>query len=406
MDGNFHRVRVRRIGATLSMTVDEVEISSRKIPSTTRLLVVDRAVYIGGALSLLLNRWHSSHGYIGCLQQVTLNGIDMTSLVSFGNAAISTRGHLDFWCPDDHIVSVNIPDEDSSLVVSDWNNGTLSLTLDFRTLQFHSVLLYSATRYQTEWFETRISNSHIQVTLRGQLESEIVIVPTPVDDGRWHCLYISYHTSRLVARVDNTTQSKDSSVAGNILSTLQSAPLFVGSRQAVVGAAVPASQHTGFPGYSGCVRNFKIGSRHVDVFGLIERSAVTGNVFVGDCDYSEDSDWCRVSPCRNGGLCVRRYDRFECNCTATQYTGTLCQQGQLEFLQGLFSFVVLLRDCWVQLWCYLWLSVCWSVSHMCVAAHPSIQPPICLPYNRLVIVLSREKNLRFAIKSVLEFYVI
>ena len=324
-DNKRHRVRVYRIQSVVNINVDNVTVSTGNVPSTISDLVVDQAVFIGGTLSLLFTRLASSHGFIGCLQQVTLNGVDLTSLMtSSSGESISIKGHVTNQCEDKYAVSVNFPDGDSSLMIRDWIDGTLSVSLQFRTLQFHSELLYSATRYQTQWFETRISNSHIQVTLQRSSGSEIIIVPTSVNDGLWHSLNITYTMTRFVVNVDDSSQTRNIPFSASWFSSLRSEPLFVAKRESVVGMAVPA-QHPGFPGYTGCIRDMRIRGQPVDVFRLIERQYVTGRVFVGDC---EPEDGCKEARCRNEGQCVRRYNGFECNCTATGYTGTICQQGQ------------------------------------------------------------------------------
>lgn len=321
-DNKRHRIRVYRRQSAVNIDVDNATVSTGNLASTTSHLVIDQSVFVGGTLSLIFTKSVSLHGFVGCLQQVTLNGVDITSLMtSSSGQEISIKGQVSDQCRDDYSVSVNFPNGDSGVMINDWikgwNDGTWSLSFEFRTLELHAELVYTATRYQTKQFEARISHSHIQVTL----PSDIMVIPMSVNDGLWHSFNITYNVDRFVINVDGMSKTSANPYATSFLSSFQSEPLFLGKKESVAGSAV-SIEHSDIPGFTGCVRDLRIRGEAVDVFSVIERQPSMGRVFVGDC---QAEDACKARRCRNG-QCVRKYNGFECNCTGTGYTGFTCQQ--------------------------------------------------------------------------------
>eukprot|EP00118_Oscarella_pearsei_P027554 m.311145 g.311145 ORF g.311145 m.311145 type:complete len:1210 (+) comp60993_c0_seq1:90-3719(+) len=324
-DNEWHAVDIAQAKQRLVMSVKSSlgapVASNATLPSARHLQVFDNVVYVGGVPKFLYEMTSSNGvGFIGCLQQVTVNGIDVISQAKAKQAAVFSQGEVKFSCPFEHITSLSFPKPSSVLEIPQWNSVNFSLAMDFRTTQADGILFYSATHYKEKTFQAHFRNGHVHVE---SLELFTVIIPINVSDGHWHCLKAKYDEmqNELMVGVDSWKSQRGFISLPNLFTSLSGSSLFVGGRAAPLGDAVLPDDADGTPGFVGCVRNIKTDGRHVDTFGLLSSGNGVG-VVPGGC---QDEDWCAAKPCHNHGKCIKQYNAFACDCSKTSYNGTVCQ---------------------------------------------------------------------------------
>ena len=105
-----------------------------------------------------------------------------------------------------------------------------------------------------------------------------------------------------------------------------------------------SSRGPGAGGYVGCIRDLVINGVSVQLSDLAKiqdlGSIVSGCQWSGDqcsrpygvCPVSEETPG-HCPLCRNNGQCIAGWNRFQCDCTQTNFTGPTCARGEkIKFL--------------------------------------------------------------------------
>jgi len=109
---------------------------------------------------------------------------------------------------------------------------------------------------------------------------------------------------------------------------LRGAEVYLGGVDDQVVARLPWHVWTrGRPSYLGCMWSLSFeGGSQVDLVSPARDVAVRGEVQTGCTPMPAD---CTLATCSNGGVCSQIWDAPVCDCSATAFTGTRCQQGAL-----------------------------------------------------------------------------
>ncbi len=190
-------------------------------------------------------------------------------------------------------------------------NIDLSVDMTILTSQSGGLLLY-ASGSESDYFSLNLLNGFpsLGISINSQLTVLTSIVR--VNDEVWHTISVSRVESNLSLIVDGTVIA--ASVPQDALLEYIT-PLYVGGVPFFSQVIREASQQ--IAGFSGCIRDFQIQGRRVDIVN----DALSG-VSISQCS----EPVCSYITCQNGATCVdmTTLPGFMCSCPAG-YTGEFCE---------------------------------------------------------------------------------
>lgn len=253
---------------------------------------------------------------------------------------------------------------DSYLKLSEgWNTpkeGTLSLKI--RTNEPNGLLLYSGG----EGSEAKNSSSNLhdffalelldgQLYLVQHLGSSPVKVKASerrVDDGHWHTITVKRSGRSGQVVVDDLVISDYISPGSSNHLDLGSSGLYLGGfprlsdgdRLATVSTTIfaagilpPQLWSAAFGlGYIGCLKELVINERPVDVAALAKKQdsgSVVPSCHSSPAQCASSSANSGPNPCQNGGTCREGWNRFECQCAHTAFTGSVCAKSKFYIFE-------------------------------------------------------------------------
>ncbi|XP_031351868.1 protocadherin-like wing polarity protein stan isoform X2 [Photinus pyralis] len=218
----------------------------------------------------------------------------------------------------------------------------LHLQLKFATQAPNGLLLYNG-RYneQHDFIALEIVNGNLQFSfsLGSSVSRTIASIPDGVVDGRWHTVTVIYFNKSATLSIDDCDISfalkHGEEVGGkwNCASYVEhqleprctsltetchrfldlTGPLQLGGLPALPATFQPHNHH-----YEGCISDFKIDYRFIDL-----NSYVTDNGTTAGCP--EKRSYCNSRPCRNGGDCHEGWSMYQCTCREG-YGGRDCSE--------------------------------------------------------------------------------
>ncbi|KAK5644385.1 hypothetical protein RI129_005685 [Pyrocoelia pectoralis] len=218
----------------------------------------------------------------------------------------------------------------------------LHLQLKFATQTPNGLLLYNG-RYneQHDFIALEIINGNLQFSfsLGGSVTQTSASIPDGVVDGNWHIVTVIYFNKSATLSIDDCDVSfalkYGNEVGGkwNCASYVEheleprcasltetchrfldlTGPLQLGGLPALPATFQPHNHH-----YEGCISDFKIDYRFIDL-----NSYVTDNGTTAGCP--EKRSYCNSRPCRNGGECQEGWSMYQCTCREG-YGGRDCSE--------------------------------------------------------------------------------
>ncbi|XP_071453531.1 neurexin 1-like, partial [Hetaerina americana] len=348
-DNQWHKVTVHRkvqeISSVItfcrvSVVVDGV-YSEHSHTAGTFSFLSSSLVYVGGCEDprSLRGSLRAHANFIGCLRKVEFTAdtlkLNLIDLARAGSKLISVAGRPEFMCQEveaaDPVTFIN---SDSHLVLPPWDSphsGSLSLKL--RTNEPDGLLVFNGGQPSAvvgvpskdgEFFALEMINGHLFVHFdmgSGSIRSK-GISPSRLDDGSWHEVWISRKGKDVTLKVDAATPSHFST-PGNAADLNVDGPLLLGGVGARPPVYVPPSVWSVSlrKGFIGCVRDVVINGKVMDIAEFARNQAG-----------ASVKPWCRVlshqcghpSPCLHGGRCSEGWNRFQCDCANTAYSGPTC----------------------------------------------------------------------------------
>ncbi|XP_063053636.1 cadherin EGF LAG seven-pass G-type receptor 1 [Engraulis encrasicolus] len=211
-----------------------------------------------------------------------------------------------------------------------------TVSLMFATRERNALLLYNGRfNEKHDFIALEISDEQIQLTFSAG-ESKTTVspfIPGGVSDGQWHEVQVHYynkpHIGRLgtpygpsgekvaVVSVDNCdvamavrfggqignyTCAAQGTQTGQKKSLDLTGPLLLGGVP-----DLPEDFPVRSRDYVGCMRNLVIDNKPMDM-----ASYIANNGTAAGCDAKRD--FCTKDVCRNGGVCVNKWDTYSCSC--------------------------------------------------------------------------------------------
>ena len=212
--------------------------------------------------------------------------------------------------------------------------------MKFRTNQPNGILLYafgkptdennstvSASNNSTsaDYFALELLDGYLYMLLYlGSTPIKIPASTRKVDDSRWHSIRVERIEKKGELILDDTLPVTFHSPG--ISQHLDLSPeIYLGglSRFSQTPPELwSASLGTGFVG---CIRDVVLDSLPIDIASLA-RAQDSGSIKPG-CHSSSSSMNCE-NVCLNGGQCFQGWNKAQCNCASTSFTGSVCSKGK------------------------------------------------------------------------------
>ncbi|XP_072296731.1 contactin-associated protein-like 2 [Eucyclogobius newberryi] len=312
-DDHWHAVRVERFRRNVNFTLDQHTQSFRTNGDFDHL-DLDHEITFGG-LPASAKPGSGRDNFVGCMEGMSYNGDNITSLIRRKRVDTSSFRNLTFSCADSDAFPVFFNSTSFVLLPGQMDSDTLSVSLSFRTWNPHGLLLFTALA--DGWVELGLSEGSVTVYINVTQKKNTHIDITSgsgLNDGQWHSVHLNALENYAMLTVD-------------------------GDEASTVRTAIPIQIQTGgtyyFGGYfertnslslqrsfQGCMQMIHIDDHLADLKAVEEgRMGSFENVSLDMCAIV---DRCVPSPCAHGGLCSQTWDSFSCNCSGTGYTGAVC----------------------------------------------------------------------------------
>ncbi|XP_072265815.1 neurexin-1 isoform X17 [Pyxicephalus adspersus] len=138
----------------------------------------------------------------------------------------------------------------------------------------------------------------------------------PLNDHQWHNVMISRDTSNLhTVKIDTKITTQSTAGARNL--DLKS-DLYIGGVAKEMYKTLPKLVHAK-EGFQGCLASVDLNGRLPD---LISDALLCNGQIERGCE--GPSTTCQEDSCANQGVCLQQWDGFNCDCSMTSFSGTLC----------------------------------------------------------------------------------
>ncbi|XP_054888935.1 contactin-associated protein-like 2b isoform X1 [Poeciliopsis prolifica] len=313
-DGHWHYVVIERHRRNINFTLDH-RTQQFRTNGEFEHLDLDYELTFGGLSESARMSLGGKDNFAGCMEGITYNGDNITSLVRRKKVDTSSFRNLTFTCAESSSFPVYFNSTSFLRLPGQRDSDTLSVSLSFRTWNPNGVLMF--TQLAEGWLELLLIEGKITVYMNvTQKRSTRIDISSGIglNDGQWHSVHLNALDNYAMLTVD-------------------------GDEASTVRTAIPGQIKTGgtyyFGGYfphtsiwsqqrsfQGCIQMIHIDDHLVDLRGVEEGDIGTfENVSLDMCAII---DRCVPNHCEHGGKCSQTWDTFSCNCSGTGYSGATC----------------------------------------------------------------------------------
>lgn len=312
-DDHWHHVHVERYRRNINFTLDQ-HTQSFRTNGDFHHLDLDQEITFGG-MPLSAKSGSGRDNFVGCMEGITYNGDNMTTLIRKRRVDTSSFRNLTFSCSDSELFPVFFNSSSFVLLPGQMDSDTLSVSLSFRTWNPHGLLLFTALA--DGWVEVGLSEGRVTVYMNVTQKKNTHIdisSGSGLNDGQWHSVHLNALENYAMLTVD-------------------------GDEASTVRTAIPIQIQTGgtyyFGGYfqntntlslqrsfQGCMQMIHIDDHLADLRAV--EQGLMGSFENVSLDMCAIVDRCVPNPCEHGGLCTQTWDSFSCNCSGTGYSGAIC----------------------------------------------------------------------------------
>ncbi|XP_041847532.1 contactin-associated protein-like 2b [Melanotaenia boesemani] len=313
-DDHWHSVVIERYRRNVNFSLDQHTQQFRTNGEFDHL-DLDYEISFGG---LPVSAKQSSGGkenFVGCMEGITYNGDNITSLVRRKKLDTTSFRNLTFSCAESNSFPVFFNSTSFLRLPGQSDSDTLSVSLSFRTWNPNGLLMF--TRLVDGWVELGLVEGkvtvYMNVTQKKNTRIEISS-GSGLNDGQWHSVHLNALENHAMLTVD-------------------------GDEASTVRTAIPIQIQTGgayyFGGYflhtysrslqrsfQGCMQMINIDDHLVDLRAV--EQGLIGTFENVSLDMCAIIDRCVPNHCEHGGQCSQTWDTFSCNCSGTGYTGATC----------------------------------------------------------------------------------
>ncbi|KAM6919149.1 contactin-associated protein-like 2 [Xenentodon cancila] len=313
-DDHWHSVIIERYRRNINFTLDHHTQQFRTNGEFDHL-DLDYEINFGGLPVSAKLSSGTRDNFVGCMEEITYNGDNITSLVRRKKVDTSSFRNLTFSCAESNFFPVFFNSSSFLRLPGQSGGDTLSVSLAFRTWNPNGLLMF--TELADGWVELGLAEGkvtvYMNVTHKKNTRIEISS-GSGLNDGQWHSVHLNALENHAMLTVD-------------------------GDEASTVRTAIPTQVHTGgtfyFGGYfhnansrslqrsfQGCMQMIHIDDHLVDLRAV--EQGLMGTFENVSLDMCAIIDRCVPNHCEHGGRCSQTWDTFTCNCSGTGYSGATC----------------------------------------------------------------------------------
>ncbi|XP_043989360.1 LOW QUALITY PROTEIN: contactin-associated protein-like 2b [Gambusia affinis] len=283
-DGHWHSVVIERYRRNVNFTLDH-QTQQFRTNGEFEHLDLDYELTFGGLSESVRMSLGGKENFAGCMEGITYNGDNITSLVRRKKVDISSFRNLTFTCAESSSFPVYFNSTSFLRLPGQRDSDTLSVSLSFRTWNPNGVLMF--TQLAEGWLELLLMEGKITVYMNvTQKRSTRIDISSGIglNDGQWQI------------KTGGTYYFGGYFPHTSIWSLQRS--------------------------FQGCIQMIHIDDHLVDLRAVEEGHIGTfENVSLDMCAII---DRCVPNHCEHGGKCSQTWDTFSCNCSGTGYSGATC----------------------------------------------------------------------------------
>ncbi|KAM9323054.1 contactin-associated protein-like 2b [Pholidichthys leucotaenia] len=313
-DDHWHSLLIERYRRNVNFTLDHHTLQFRTNGEFYHL-DLDYEISFGGLPLSAKPSFGGKENFVGCMEGITYNDDNITSLVRKKKVDTSSFRNLTFSCAESNSFPVFFNSTSFLQLPGQSDSDTLSVSLSFRTWNPNGLLMF--TSLTDGWVEVGLTEGkvtvHMNVTQKKNTRIDISS-GSGLNDGQWHSVHLNALENYAMLTVD-------------------------GDEASTVRTAIPIQIQTGgnyyFGGYflqthirllqrsfQGCMQMIHIDDHLVDLRAV--EQGLIGTFENVSLDMCAIIDRCVPNHCEHGGSCSQTWDAFSCNCNDTGYTGATC----------------------------------------------------------------------------------
>ncbi|XP_074544491.1 contactin-associated protein-like 2 [Halichoeres trimaculatus] len=319
-DDHWHSVKIERFRRNVNFTLDHHTQQFRTNGEFDHL-DLDHEISFGGVPLAVKPSSGGRENFKGCMEGMTYNGDNITSLVRRKKVDVSSFRNLTFSCAESNSFSVFFNSTSFLRLPGQSDSDTLSVSLSFRTWNPNGLLMFTALAYG--WVEVGLTEGkvtvHVNVTQRPNTRIDISS-GSGLNDGQWHSVHLNALEYYAMLTVD-----------GDEASTVRTAiPIQIqtGGTYYFGGYFLPSSSRWLQRSFQGCMQMIHVDDHLADLRAV--EQGLIGTFENVTLDMCAIIDRCVPNHCEHGGSCSQTWDSFSCNCSGTGYTGATCHTSMYQ----------------------------------------------------------------------------
>ncbi|XP_038134759.1 contactin-associated protein-like 2 [Cyprinodon tularosa] len=313
-DGHWHSVVMERHRRNINFTLDH-HTHQFRTNGEFEHLDLDYELSIGGLSESAKAAVGGKQNFVGCMEGITYNQENITSLVRRRKVDTSSFRNLTFTCAESTYFPVYFNWSSFLRLPGQRDSDTLSVSLSFRTWNPNGVLMF--TQLAEGWLELGLMEGKVTVYINvTQKRSTRVDISSGLglNDGQWHSVHLNALDNYAMLTVDGDEAST--------VRTAIPAQIKTGGTYYFGGFFAAANGGSLQRSFQGCIQMIHIDDHLVDLRAVEEGHLGTfENVSLDMCAII---DRCVPNHCEHGGRCSQTWETFSCNCSGTGYTGATC----------------------------------------------------------------------------------
>uniref|UniRef100_A0A669EDF5 Contactin associated protein 2b n=1 Tax=Oreochromis niloticus TaxID=8128 RepID=A0A669EDF5_ORENI len=313
-DDHWHSVVIERYRRNVNFTLDHHTQQFRTNGEFDHL-DLDYEISFGGLPVSVKPTSGGKENFVGCMEGITYNGENITSLVRRKKVDTTSFRNLTFSCAESNTSPVFFNSTSFLRLPGQTDSDTLSVSLSFRTWNPNGLLMFTALA--DGWVELGLTEGKITVYMNVTQKKNTRIdisSSSGLNDGQWHSVHLNALENYAMLTVD-----------GDEASTVRTAiPIQIqtGGTYYFGGYFLQTNTRSHQRSFQGCMQMIHIDDHLVDLKAV--EQGLIGTFENVSLDMCAIIDRCVPNHCEHNGHCSQTWDAFTCNCSGTGYTGATC----------------------------------------------------------------------------------
>ncbi|XP_026006116.1 contactin-associated protein-like 2b [Astatotilapia calliptera] len=313
-DDHWHSVVIERYRRNVNFTLDRHTQQFRTNGEFDHL-DLDYEISFGGLPVSVKPTSGGKENFVGCMEGITYNGENITSLVRRKKVDTTSFRNLTFSCSESNTSPVFFNSTSFLRLPGQTDSDTLSVSLSFRTWNPNGLLMFTALA--DGWVELGLTEAKITVYMNVTQKKNTRIdisSSSGLNDGQWHSVHLNALENYAMLTVD-----------GDEASTVRTAiPIQIqtGGTYYFGGYFLQTNTRSHQRSFQGCMQMIHIDDHLVDLKAV--EQGLIGTFENVSLDMCAIIDRCVPNYCEHSGRCSQTWDAFTCNCSGTGYTGATC----------------------------------------------------------------------------------